>query len=81
MLSVLPSTFKPVNNLLFKPVLLRDRFDVGGKTRKHLYSTCFAAMLQDKLHVFCCLFFRTFIHTVMPLLMCVFFLFTFKLVC
>ena len=29
---------------------------VGGKKAQHRYSTSFAAMLQNKLHVFCCSF-------------------------
>ena len=32
---------------------------MGGKNTQHRYSTRFAAMLQNKLHAFCCLFFRT----------------------
>ena len=42
-----------------QPDLLQDRFDVGGKTRNIAIQPRFAAMLQDKLHVFCCPFFRT----------------------
>ena len=98
MLRVLSLTLKTVSNL----ILIQDRFDVGGNTRKiaiqlackqqtHFsgrrftslrkiaryfsegekqrpemrllfagyYSTRFAAMLKDKLHDFCCPFFRT----------------------
>ena len=32
---------------------------MGGKTRNVAIQPRFAAMLQDKLHVFCCPFFRT----------------------
>ena len=49
--------YHPCSNLLTTD-LLQDRFDVGGKTRNIAIQPRFAAMLQDKLHVFCCLFFR-----------------------
>ena len=46
--------------LHIKPVWQQIRLLTGlnmdGKTQ-HRYSTHFAAMLQDKLHVFCCPFF------------------------
>ena len=46
-----------------KPVLQQIRLltglSMGGKNTQHRYSTRFAAMLQNKLHAFCCLFFRT----------------------
>ena len=47
-----------------KPVLqqssLLPGFKHGWKNAQHRYSTRFVAMLQKKLHVFCCPFFRTF---------------------
>ena len=55
MLHVLPPMFKPVDNLICCKTGLMQVVK-----RAHRYSTRFAAMLQDKLHVFCCLFFRTF---------------------
>ena len=47
-----------------KPVLQQVRLltglNVGGETRSIAIQLRFAAMLQDKLHVFCCPFCRTF---------------------
>ena len=37
-----------------------DRFD-GWQNEQYRYSAHFAAMLLDKVHVFCCPFYRTFI--------------------
>ena len=37
---------------ILQPYLLQDRFNVGGKNAKHLYSTRFASMFENKLHVF-----------------------------
>ena len=50
----LPPTVKPVINLICCKTGL-----MWVVKRVHLYSTRFAAMLQEKLHVFCFRFFRT----------------------
>ena len=47
MLHVLPPTKKTL-----QPYLLQDRFERRWYNAKHLYSTRFAAMFQNKLHVF-----------------------------
>ena len=59
MLRVLPSTFNPVtkNLICCKTALM------WVENPQHRYSTSFAAMLPNKLHVFCCPFFRTFRNT------------------
>ena len=44
---------------MLPPDLLKDRFAVGQNVQRR-YSTRFAAMLQDKLYVFCTLFYRAF---------------------
>ena len=51
MLRVLPPTFKPI---CCKVVFCR------AWNVQHRYSTRFVAMLQRKLHVFCCPFYRTY---------------------
>ena len=48
MLRVLSGTKKPCNL-----ILLRDRFERQWKGAQLRYSTCFAAMLQKRLHVLC----------------------------
>ena len=49
MLCVLPPTKKTL-----QPYLLQDRFERQWSNRQHRYSARFAAMLQNKLRVFCC---------------------------
>ena len=59
MLRVLPPTFNTVNkNLICCKTCL-----MWVENAQHRCSTSFAAMLQNKLHVFCCPFFRTFRNT------------------
>ena len=55
MLRVWPPTFKSVTTWFFA----RQVWTWVAK-HEHRYSTCFAAMLQDKLYVFGCPFFSTF---------------------
>ena len=55
MLSVLPPTFKPVNNLICCKIGL-----IWVVKRATRYSTRFAALFHDKLHDFCRPFFCTF---------------------
>ena len=40
-----------------QPYLLQDRFERQWSNTQHRYSTRFAAMLQNTLHVFCCPFY------------------------
>ena len=49
MLCVLPPTKKTL-----QPYLLQDRFERQWSNTQHRYSARFAAMLQNKLRVFCC---------------------------
>ena len=57
MLRLLPSMFKPV----FQQIRLLTGLNMGGKMRNvTIQLVLHAAMLQNKLHVFCCPFFRTF---------------------
>ena len=49
MFCVLPPTKKTL-----QPYQLQDRIERQWSNRQHRYSTRFAAMLQNKLHVFCC---------------------------
>ena len=58
MLPVLPPMFKPVNNL----ICCKTGLMWVVKRATSLFNS-FAAMLQDKLQVFCCPFFRTLTRT------------------
>ena len=62
MLRVLPPMFNPVNNL----ICCKTDFMWAVKRKKNRYLTRFAATLKNKLHVFCCPFFRTFRHVDLP---------------
>ena len=57
MLRLLPPMFKPV----LQQIRLLTGLNMGGKMRNiTIQLVLHAAMLQNKLHVFCCPFFRTF---------------------
>ena len=57
MLRLLPPMFKPV----IQQIRLLTGLNMGGKMRNvTIQLVLHAAMLQNKLHVFCCPFFRTF---------------------
>ena len=58
MLHVLPPLLKPANNL----ICCKTGLMWVVKRATSLYSTRFAAKLQNRLHVFCCPFFRTLSH-------------------
>ena len=49
-----------------QPYLLQRQVQMWVVIREHRYSNCFEAMLQNKLHVFCCLFYHSFMSVVHP---------------
>ena len=53
-------TLVSTNHASSNPGQVVNRFERGWLNAQHRYSTRFAVVLQNKLHAFCCPFFRTF---------------------